>query len=123
MDSITKRILLALFLLQAIWIGGCANPAMPGSLPGAGFAPNSAQGGVVTPTQNPQVARYTIVPPSGATVTIDFGTDTRYGLQTWAVPAPLDGSPVSILVAGMRAFTTYHMRARMNLPDGSQSFE
>ena len=123
MQSITKRILLALFLLQAIWIGGCANPAMPGAPPAAGFAPNSVQRGVVAPTQNPQVARYTIVAPSGATVTIDFGTDTSYGLQTWAVPAPLDGSPVSILVAGMRAFTTYHMRARMNLPDGSQSFD
>jgi hypothetical protein len=123
MQSITERTLLALSLLQAFWIGGCANPAMPGALPGAGFTPNSLQGGAVTPTQNPQVARYTIVPPSGATVTIDFGTDTTYGLQTWAVPAALDGSPVSILVAGMRVFTTYHMRARMNLPDGSQSFD
>jgi hypothetical protein len=56
-------------------------------------------------------------------VTVEFGTDTTYGLQTWAVPAPLDGSPVNILVAGMRAFTTYHMRARMNLLDGSQSFD
>jgi hypothetical protein len=56
-------------------------------------------------------------------VTIAFGTDTTYGLQTWAVPAPLNGSPVSILVAGMRAFTTYHMRASMNLPDGSQAFD
>jgi arylsulfate sulfotransferase len=119
MRSIRKRTLLALSLLLAIWIGGCANSAMPA----AGSAPNPAQSGVVTPTQNPQVARYTIVPPSGATVTIDFGTDTTYGLQTWAVPAPLDGSPVSILVAGMRAFRTYHMRARVNLPDGSQSFD
>lgn len=119
MQSIRKRTLLGLSLLQAVWIGGCANPA----LPGAGIAPSAIQGGVVTPTQNPQVARYTIVPPGGATVTIDFGTDTTYGLQTWAVPAPLHGGPVSILVAGMRAFTTYHMRARMNLPDGSQSFD
>jgi arylsulfate sulfotransferase len=130
MQSITRRALLALLLLQAVWIGGCANSAMPAAatapsnaLPGAGFNPNSVQGGVVTPTQNPQVARYTILPPRGATVTIDFGTDTTYGLETWAVPAPLDGSPVSILVAGMRAFTTYHMRARMNLPGGSQSLD
>src|SRR5260370_25191266 len=123
MQSITERTLLALSLLQAFWIGGCANPAMPGALPGAGFTPNSLQGGAVTPTQNPQVARHTIAPPSGAAVTIDFGTDTTYGLQTWAVPAPLDGSPVSILVAGMRAFTTYHMRARISLPDGSQSVD
>ena len=119
MQSTKKRTLLALSLLQAFWIGGCANPALPGT----GIAPSAIQEGVVTSTQNPQVARYTIVPPSGATVTIDFGTDTTYGLQTWAVPALLDGSPVSILVAGMRAFTTYHMRARMNLRDGSQSLD
>jgi len=134
MRSIRKRTLLGLSLLPALWIGGCANPAMPGAAgappgnpsnppPGGVFAPSSVQGGVVTPTQNPQVARYTILPPNGATVTIDFGTDTAYGLQTWAVPAPPDGSPVSILVAGMRAFTIYHMRARMNLPDGSQSLD
>src|SRR6266481_4289269 len=123
MQSITERTLLGLSLLQAVWSGGCANPAMPSALPGAGIAPGTIQGGVVTPTQNPQVARYTIVPASGATMTIDFGTDTTYGMQTWAVPAPLDGSPVSILVAGMRAFTTYHMRARISLPDGSQSFD
>jgi arylsulfate sulfotransferase len=134
MQSIAKRTLLALSLFSAIWIGGCANSATPAAgstppgapssaLPGAGPASNPAQSGVVAPTQNPQVARYTIVPPSGATVTIEFGTDTTYGLQTWAVPAPLDGSPVSILVAGMRAFTTYHMRARMNLSDGSQSLD
>jgi arylsulfate sulfotransferase len=131
MRSIMVRTLLALSLLQAVWISGYANPAMPGAvagpagappndLPEAGFASRSVRRGVVTPTQNPQVARYTIVPPRGATVTIDFGTDTSYGLQTWAVPAPLDGSPVSILVAGMRAFTTYHMRARMKLHHGSQ---
>jgi arylsulfate sulfotransferase len=129
-QSIRLRTLSVLSLLSAIWIGGCANSGMPAAgsapsnaLPGAGLAPNSAIGGVVTPTQNPQVARYTISPPRGAKVTIDFGTDTTYGLQTWAVPAPLDGSLVSILVAGMRAFTTYHMRARMNLPDGSQSLD
>src|SRR5258708_21854709 len=116
MQSITERTLLALSLLQAFWIGGCANPAMPGALPGAGFTPNSLQGGAVTPTQNPQVARYTIVPPSGAAVTIAFGTDTTYGLQASPVPATLHSSPVSILVAGMRVFTTYHLPPRINLP-------
>ena len=134
MQSIIKRTLLALSLLQAVWIGGCASSGMsaagsapPGAplnaSPGAAFPAFLGQTGVVASTQNPQVARYTIVPPSGATVTIDFGTDTTYGLETWAVPAPLGGGPVSVLVAGMRAFATYHMRARMKLPDGSQSVD
>jgi hypothetical protein len=47
MQLITKRILLALFLIQAIWIEGCANPAMPSALPGAGIAPSAIPGGVV----------------------------------------------------------------------------
>jgi arylsulfate sulfotransferase len=137
MRSIMVRTLLALSLLQAVWISGYVNPAMLGAvtgpagaqqsdLPEAGFDSRSMRQGVVTPTQNPQVARYTIVPPRGArgaTVTIDFGPDKTYGLETWAVPVPLDGSPVSILVAGMRAFTTYHMRARINLRHESHWFD
>jgi hypothetical protein len=55
-------------------------------------------------------------------VTIDFGLDTRYGLQTSTQNASA-GAQVSFLVAGMRAFTTYHMRARIDLPDGTQQLD
>ncbi len=69
--------------------------------------------GVVTATNNPQVAQYTITPPAAATVSIEFGTDTSYdnGHSTWTQTAPAGGGPVSIYVAGMLANTLYHMRA------------
>jgi hypothetical protein len=75
--------------------------------------------GVVTATANVQVANYTITSPSGATVTIEFGPDTNYGLNTWQQPAASTGAPVSIFVAGMRLNSTYHMRAVIKLVDGT----
>jgi arylsulfate sulfotransferase len=67
--------------------------------------------GTVATTNNPQVALYTITPPADATVSVQFGTTTSYGLTTWTQPTPSGGGPVSIYVAGMRANTPYHMRA------------
>ena len=69
------------------------------------------------PTGNPQVARYTLRPHSPAQVTVEFGP--AYGLKTWTVSAsPSD--PARILVAGMRADTTYHMRAEVRFRDGTE---
>jgi len=76
--------------------------------------------GQVSGTNNPQVAQYSIAPSRDANVSIQFGPDTNYGLQTWSQPTPTGGGVVSLLVAGMRAFTTYHMRAVVNFPDGAQ---
>jgi arylsulfate sulfotransferase len=76
--------------------------------------------GTVTATNNPQVASYAITSPRDANVTIEFGPDTTYGLKTWARPTATGGGPVSIYVAGMRAFTTYHMRAMVDFPDGTE---
>jgi hypothetical protein len=74
----------------------------------------------VTATNNPQVAMYSVTSSQEAAVTIEFGPDTSYGLRTWARNTPSGGGQVDILVAGMRAFTTYHMRAIIELPDGAQ---
>lgn len=76
--------------------------------------------GVVAQTTNVQVASYTITPPSTANVSIEFGPDTNYGLTTWQQPTPAGGGPVTILVAGMKLNTTYHMRAVLNFADGSK---
>ncbi len=75
--------------------------------------------GIVAATANVQVALYTITPPAGATVSIQFGPDTAYGLTTWQQPAPQGGGAVSILVAGMKLNSTYHMRAVLKLADTS----
>src|SRR5712692_8805380 len=67
--------------------------------------------GSVGLTSNPQVARYSVTTKQDATVTIEFGPDTSYGRQRWSRPTPPGGGEVDILVAGMRSFSTYHMRA------------
>ncbi len=76
--------------------------------------------GAVAPTANVQVASYTITAPTGASVSIQFGPDTNYGLTTWQLPAPSGGGAVNILVAGMRQSSTYHMRAVLKLADSSE---
>ncbi|HEX5421904.1 MAG TPA: aryl-sulfate sulfotransferase, partial [Candidatus Acidoferrales bacterium] len=75
--------------------------------------------GTVATTNNPQVALYTINPPSEAKVSIQFGTSTSYGLTTWTQSTPTGSGPVSIYVAGMRANTAYHMSAVMQFSGGA----
>ncbi len=74
--------------------------------------------GIVAPTANPQVALYTISPPEDASVTIQFGQTTNYGLTTWTQSTPTGGGAVAIFVAGMLANTTYHMQATVMLSSG-----
>src|ERR1700751_1931285 len=86
-------------------------------------APASAQvmivpPGTVAPTANPQVALYTITPPDDASVTIQFGQTTNYGLTTWSQPTPTGGGSVAIFVAGMLANTPYHMQATVQFTGG-----
>jgi arylsulfate sulfotransferase len=74
--------------------------------------------GTVAPTANPQVALYTIAPPTDASVTIQFGQTTNYGLTTWTQSTPAGGGPVPIFVAGMLANTPYHMQAMVTFKNG-----
>jgi hypothetical protein len=75
----------------------------------------------VSQTGNPLIAAYTCPVPQGASVRVQFGPDTNYGQQTWLQPAPPGGGKVQVLVGGMRAATPYHLRAQIELPDGSDS--
>jgi hypothetical protein len=105
----------------------------PGSLPvlvttpGPGGGTSSAvnfaiQAGVFA-TANPQVALYAYAAPQAASVSVEFGTDTTYGTHTWAQNIPAGGGAVQILVAGMLANTTYHMRADVAYADGTQAVD
>jgi arylsulfate sulfotransferase len=76
--------------------------------------------GLSAPTNNVQVAQYTISPAAPANVSVQFGLDTTYGLTTWTQPAPATGGPVSLFVAGMKASTLYHLRGVVAFADGSQ---
>ena len=76
----------------------------------------------VTATASPLVAKYALViPPQGAVAWVEFGPGLNYGRQTAmtaATTAPYQ--TVSIVVAGMKANTTYHMRSHVTWgPDQS----
>lgn len=79
------------------------------AIKGTGVQLASGQG-IVSGTGNPLVALYTYAPEVSGNVSIEFGLDTNYRQKTLAQTAQA-GTPVSILVAGMRANSIYHMRA------------
>jgi arylsulfate sulfotransferase len=80
---------------------------------GGGSNPGSAVVGGAAPTQNPLVAQYTIASACAGQGMVEFGPDTSYGRSTAWSPLPGSFQRSSILVAGMRASTTYHMRAQV----------
>ena len=74
--------------------------------------------GQVSPTDNPQVALYTMTLPFPGSMTVNFGLDTTYGLKTWSQSTATAGGAVSIFVAGMKGTTTYHMQAAVEFSNG-----
>jgi arylsulfate sulfotransferase len=67
----------------------------------------------VSSTENPLVAKYTVSSENGGKARVEFGTDTLYGKQTAWYLVSASESGTAILVAGMRASTTYHMRVEV----------
>ncbi len=86
---------------------------------GAGSIPSDTQGSVIG-TQNPLVAIYTIRTGCVGQVMVEFGPTTSYGRNTAWYPVT-NQSFSSVEVAGMRASTTYHMRAQVQCSNGSTS--
>lgn len=76
-------------------------------------------GAAVSATSNPLVAEYTVHPALPGVVTVEFGENTDYGQSTSPVHTTV--GPVTVQVAGMKANTTYHMRARTDYDDGSSA--
>jgi arylsulfate sulfotransferase len=122
-----SKALAAFFLLLVVGFTGCESGPLKSSSTATPdldipLAAGQAINGAVATTQNPLVARYTIETAASGNVSVDFGTDKTYGMNTWdQVPSTQDanGFQTSILVAGMRASTTYHLRAKITLPDGT----
>lgn len=70
---------------------------------------------------NPQVAQYSLYLPAPGKMSVEFGTTTSYGLNTWQVSTPSEnGGDVQIYVAGMLGSTAYHMRAQVTLNNGTR---
>lgn len=74
----------------------------------------------VSKTANPLVAQFTVSSGCIGEATVEFGPDTSYGRSTNAVPVIGAYKRSNILVAGMRASTTYHMRAQVTCLDNGQ---
>jgi arylsulfate sulfotransferase len=83
------------------------------------FDPTNLQPSNISTTNNTLVAAYAVTVPAAASVRVQFGPDTSYGLSTSPVQAPPGGGTTTVLVAGMRASSTYHMQAVINLVNGS----
>ena len=78
----------------------------------AGFNPPQLEGGPSN-TANPLVAQYSIASACAGQAMVEFGTDTSYGRSTAWYQVPGSYKKSTILVAGMRASTTYHMRSQL----------
>jgi len=86
---------------------------------GGGGASDAAPRTYVQATANPLVAQYSVASPCPGQAMVQFGPDTSYGRSTaWYPVSPMFSAshtfqPTNILVAGMRASTTYHMRSQV----------
>ncbi len=102
----------ALFAVRAILAMAVA--VVCGLMPGcdAGSIPSLATG-TVSKTQNPLVAIYTVQEQCIGQVMVEFGETTDYGRSTSWYPTKGFYEPTSVEVAGMKASTTYHMRAQV----------
>src|SRR5580658_3032279 len=74
--------------------------------------------GVVTPTNNSQVALYTMTLPFAGEISVKFGTTTTYGHTTWVQSTDASPGTISLFVAGMTQKTLYHMAASVELANG-----
>ena len=79
--------------------------SMQDSTKSASATVNVVAPGQVAATANVQVASYTVSPAAPGNVSVQFGTDTNYGLTTWTQPVPTGGGAVSLFVAGMKGNT------------------
>ncbi len=100
--SLSKAILLMLVSSACALIVAC----------GAGSDVPPAPIVSVSSTQNPLVAQVTVVAACPGQAMVEFGPNTSYGRSTSWYPVSGHYQPSPILVAGMRASTTYHMRAQ-----------
>ena len=96
-----KTIILMAVSITCALLAGC----------GAGSDVRPAPIVSVSGTQHPLVAQVTVATGCAGQAMVEFGPDTSYGRSTSWYPLRGDYVENAILVAGMRASTTYHMRA------------
>jgi arylsulfate sulfotransferase len=73
----------------------------------------------VVGTQNPLVAQVSVLSACGGQAMVQFGPDISYGRSTAWYPIAGSYQRTNILVAGMRASTTYHMSVQVACQDAT----
>ena len=109
-------------LIRARMVGSLAALSLCGFTVACGGGGSSSLGTVtasVAKTQNPLVAQVSILSPCEGTASVEFGPDLSYGRITSSLPVNGHYQRANILVAGMRASTTYHMLPSVNCPNGT----
>ena len=61
--------------------------------------------------------------PRPGQVSVEISPDFNYGRRTWSQYVPAGGETVRLLVAGMRANTAYHRRARIDCSSSIALFD
>lgn len=82
-------------------------------------ASSVAWAGSVTGTKHPLVAEYKVTAPMSGQLRVEFGLTVSYGRSTSSQPINQNGVG-TVVVAGMKANTLYHMRARID--QGNQTW-
>jgi len=100
--SLHRVIVIAAFCTYLFSCSSAKNPSSSAS-------PQSS----LSPTENPLVAEYFVSSPFGGQARVEFGLDTPYDRQTAWYDLPSGPSGISILVAGMKPSSSYHMRAEI----------
>src|SRR5579872_403569 len=112
-SSVCKPLVLLVHLSLCAFLMSCgAGPYIPS----AQISATSVAG-----TQNPLVAAYTMttILQCAGQVRVEFGPDTSYGRTTAWYPVSGTVQTTTVLVAGMRPSTTYHMRALTQCADST----
>jgi arylsulfate sulfotransferase len=108
------------FVWSMTLVAGCGNGSEGGSGSGSGSSATQPNFDTqVVESDNPQVALYTLTLPKPGEVTVEFRREGHHSLKTWPVASSDQDGAVSILVAGMLANKTYHLRAHIKYSDGT----
>ena len=111
--------LLVLFTGLLIQCQGCGSSSHGGSE----SSTSRIQEATVQATANPLVAQYAVTITAPGSIVVEFGPDQTYQYKTSAQPVPAPGGTATLLVAGMKANSTYHLRAVVTYSDGSQTLD
>jgi arylsulfate sulfotransferase len=106
LPQVVPSFLLLAFCSLTLACGGGMNSAPPPAVS-------------VASTQHPLVAQVSVASACGGQAMVEFGPDTSYGRTTASYPISGGYQKITILVAGMRASTPYHLRAQVQCLDAT----